>query len=363
MLRLVRLCLGTAVICVLAVAGVQSSTHASVARQQDTHARHQHRKGSLSYRKGSLSSSLAGWGSMRNKIISQRISADNAGLKLRGIVLSAWGPDPKSGKVIVFLTHYSWTAKRALLRRYGSTIVVYPHSTPQLTPADRYNDKPSFLGGDQIYDTSTEDTCTAGPIVVADGTSTDYALTAGHCTSDNGDRIATGDNWTMGYVTNRSCADNSLDVAAITPYWGYLTEVWGGGYDDTNPPEYQEDGSAFPHSPDLVTSDGSQSGEITGITVDYVNMSADSSCGNNLTDLTFAHKGTDTHCVIPGDSGGPWFQHEDGTSDVRIVGETQGYISPFEGHYECVYTQIGAIDSYYEAYVPTLSGTIRKPLK
>jgi hypothetical protein len=49
-----------------------------------------------------------------------------------------------------------------------------------------------------------------------------------------------------------------------------------------------------------------------------------------------------------GDSGGPWLQHEDGTSAVKTVGTTVGC----SGNTVAYYQQIGGIDSFFGVHVP-----------
>ena len=56
--------------------------------------------------------------------IKERLSADWQWLAERGVRLSQWGPDPVSGKVRVYLVHYSEDARQVLVNRYGQDIVV-----------------------------------------------------------------------------------------------------------------------------------------------------------------------------------------------------------------------------------------------
>jgi hypothetical protein len=295
-----------------------------------------------------LDSELAGWGSTTNKAITEQLAADSASLAKDGVSLSYWGPDPKSGKVAVHLAHYTDAARRVLLARYGNAIVVDRKSAPRFIPLDRYNDSPPFHGGDQIYDATANATCTEGPLVLGTGSGTPYMITAGHCTAGDGDRISTGNNWTEGYVANRRCAVNSIDAARVSAYWSYSYYIFGGPAGPmSSPPAYKEDGSAFPQPGDLVTSDGSQSGEITGLTVDAVNqMIRGTDCGTPIIEVTLFH-GSSGCPLIQGDSGGPMMQHEGGTNSVKIVG-----IIAASNSSECAYTQIGAIDSAFDNYVP-----------
>ncbi len=54
----------------------------------------------------------------------ERLRADQDWLGGQGIQLSQWGPDPDSGKVRVYLAHFSEAARQLLAERYGSAIIV-----------------------------------------------------------------------------------------------------------------------------------------------------------------------------------------------------------------------------------------------
>ncbi len=56
--------------------------------------------------------------------IMERLRADHEWLAGQGIQLSQYGPDPGSGKVRVYLEHYSDDARQVLVHRYGQDIVV-----------------------------------------------------------------------------------------------------------------------------------------------------------------------------------------------------------------------------------------------
>jgi hypothetical protein len=53
-----------------------------------------------------------------------RLSADREWLAGHGIQLSQFGPDPVSGKVRVYLAHFTELGRDLLIGRYGSAIVV-----------------------------------------------------------------------------------------------------------------------------------------------------------------------------------------------------------------------------------------------
>jgi hypothetical protein len=84
------------------------------------------------YQGMSLHTGHNGWGSPQNKTITEKIAADSEWLAGRGVELAQWGPDPVSGKVKVYLTHYTDAARQVLVDRYGDAIVVDPKSRPRL---------------------------------------------------------------------------------------------------------------------------------------------------------------------------------------------------------------------------------------
>jgi hypothetical protein len=75
-------------------------------------------------------------------------------------------------------------------------------------------------------------------------------------------------------------------------------------------------------------------------------------CGN-VVSLTAVHK-DGVKCSTPGNSGGPWIQHEANGNLVKIVGTHVGGINNYKGtgHKECFYEQIGAILRAFKGFVP-----------
>src|SRR6266568_1549785 len=63
----------------------------------------------------STAASLEGWGSSQTKQITSRIGFDQRVLAREGVQLTQWGPDACSGKVKVYLTHFSLAAARVLV--------------------------------------------------------------------------------------------------------------------------------------------------------------------------------------------------------------------------------------------------------
>ena len=71
-----------------------------------------------------------GWLSAQNEALSGRIADDQAYLAGHGIQLTEWGPDVRSGKTKIYLTHYTPAAARVLYARYGCGVVVATTSEP-----------------------------------------------------------------------------------------------------------------------------------------------------------------------------------------------------------------------------------------
>lgn len=125
-----------------------------------------------------------GWGSAINKSITERIDADARSLARQGVELTEWGPDWCSGKVKVYLNHYSRAAARILTAEYGSAIIISRLSMQPIIPLGRSGDTSPFAGGDFILTPLEE--CSGGPIVVANNTGDNRMLSAGHCDGVNG---------------------------------------------------------------------------------------------------------------------------------------------------------------------------------
>lgn len=327
-----------------------------------------------------------GWLSARNKELSGQFFADRRALQRMGIRITQWGPDSVSGKLRIYLTHYSRAAARALYNRYGQGILVSTRSMPRPAPANRSNNSAPFFGGDFINILDSLDSfCTGGPVVL-DASNADFMLTAGHCVAELGAPVFTSDPaqdqlQPMGTVTERSLCDGCLDVALITPNTGefFNPVVWGGqDSQGDNEPAYQEDGPDFP-SPsscpngaptgcagDTVTSDGAVTGEVEGITVFAVDQSVTFTDGITRTGLSEACSdvvvnpgggGNGFQCADDGpilsqegDSGGPWITHEAGSNfNVHVAGIDSG--SGLNGHV-AFYEQIGNIDALLGVHVP-----------
>jgi hypothetical protein len=306
-----------------------------------------------------LPASLKGWGSSENKNITHQISLDQRALARKGIRLTQWGPDPCSGKVKIYLTHYSRASARILITAYGSDVIVSHHSMPRPPIADRSNDTSPFNGGDFLT-FITLGVCTGGPVVELNGSAprdigASQVLTAGHCDTSLGDLVfrsnKNGDQGpAFGVISRSRLCNNCIDSAIIrhdSLGTRYNYSVWGGPPDSPSGTIYGEDGTAFPQPFDQVTQDSAFTGELSGLIVEDVNQSVTFSDGITRIDLTLVHGGETI--IHGGDSGGPWWQHEDGSSRVKIVGTTVGGSGEF-----AYYEQISRILSAWGAYVPTI---------
>jgi len=65
-----------------------------------------------------------GPGTPRNAEIMRQLAADRGWLAEHGAELGQWGPDLVSGKVRIYLAHYSEEARQVLIDRYGEEDIV-----------------------------------------------------------------------------------------------------------------------------------------------------------------------------------------------------------------------------------------------
>jgi hypothetical protein len=268
---------------------------------------------------------LAGWGpntarARTNEKVADRIEADLSWLTAKGVRLTQWGPDTATGKVKVYLTHYTASARNALLARYGSAVVVAGESRPRpVAVAGRRDDYPPFYGGDWI--STPVGYCTGGPIVHnSDGQA--RMLTAGHCAAKGATVKTNGQK--MGTVQRRKYAGSSSPGYDEEVVGGsYLGWVWGGGPSSAG--SYCQAGGKFVDTGANVANDGAKSGEVRNIRVtdtDLHIIESDDNGGLHLIEgVSEATKDAVTPVIHPGDSGAPVIQHESGAeSHVKIAG-------------------------------------------
>lgn len=317
-----------------------------------------------------------GWLSARNKDLSQRVTSDQARLRRQGIQLTEWEPDSRSGKIKIYLTHYTPAAAHSLYARYGCTVQVATVSEPIPTLTGRGDDAPPYSGGDYLWIPSAGGFCSGGPIV-RNSSGQLRMLIAGHCASGLGKFVyrsnASGqtDGPHMGNITQRSLCDNCIDAAVVddnSSGSSYSASVWGGS-GGTGTTSYTENGTAFPDpskcsggvpgcAADLVTNDSAFTGELTGLPVQAVNVTLNvcdpytSPC--SVITLIHLSKVSDGGATVAhdGDSGGPWVVHN-GSGTVAVAGvQSSGFCDPSGACSIAYYTQIGIIDSKFGETVP-----------
>jgi hypothetical protein len=323
-----------------------------------------------------------GWLSARNKDLSQRIALDQPRLRHQGIHLAQWGPDSRTGKIKIYLTHYTPAAAHSIYLHYGCAVAVATVSEPLPTVTGRGDDAPPYRGGDYLWIPSGGGFCTGGPIV-KNSSGQLRMLMAGHCASGLGKFVYRSgvslekNGPHMGNTTQRSFCNNCIDAAVVdndSSGSSYSASVWGGGSGGTGTTSYNENGTAFPDpskcsggvpgcAADLVTNDSAFTGELTGLPVQAVNVTINvcdpyiSSCSpqptNSIT-LTHLSEVSDGGIAVAhdGDSGGPWVVHN-GSGTVAIAGvQSSGNCDRSGACSVAFFTQIGAIDSQFDESVP-----------
>jgi hypothetical protein len=320
-----------------------------------------------------------GWLSARNEALSAHLDSDQPYLSRRGILLTEWEPDSMTGKIKVYLRHYSARAAQAMYARYGCAISVAKVSEPLGHVLGRGDDAAPYFGGDFIFvpggappgDVGVG--CSGGPIVL--NSAGEYRmLTAGHCTGALGnfvyrsDRDGQTNGPHMGNVTQRSWCNGCLDGAVVdndSSGSGYLPSVWGGG--DGGTPAYLENGIANPQPnlcpdgvpgcpADLVANDSAVSGEIDGLIVEAFN--ADMNVQDPFTGATFTlvhlSKATGSPGQViahEGDSGGPWIVRNGSSGTASIAGTTSA-CNDAAACTTVYFTEIGYLQTKFDFTVP-----------
>ena len=258
-------------------------------------------------------------------------------------MLREWGPDPITGKVMIYLAHYTPAAARLLAFRYGSSVLVSKQDMSVSVELNRRNDFAPYNGGDWL-----DVKCSSGPTVIDRSNGRTYTLSAGHC-AGLGATITT-HGQLMGKVVNRIYG--TMDVERIDDLGGgYNGSVWGGSATAANPGSYIEVGALFAQPGALVTNTSAASGEISGIRVVAVNQML-TIAGHTVTNLTKVYKNGAQICQ-GGDSGGPWIQRVGTTDQAKVVGTTvAGSGRVGTGFSTCYYQQINNTMSAFNSYVP-----------
>ena len=319
---------------------------------------------------------LNGWISARNEALSARIRSDQSYLSHHGIQLTEWEPDSISGKIKVYLTHYTARAAYAVYARYGCAVTVVHVSEPLAVLTGRGNDGAPYFGGDFIYIPGGGPGgawCTGGPIV-KNSSGQLRMLTAGHCAGDLGDFVYRSDRALqtngphMGNVTQRSWCNGCLDGAVVDASASgssYSASVYGGG--DNGTPSYTEDGIANPSpsncpggipgcAADLVANDSAFSGEIDGLPVQAFNVNVnvtDPYSGQTFTLVHLSKVSNNGNIVAhDGDSGGPWIVREGSSGKAAIAG-VQSACNNVSDCTVAYFTEIGYMQTKFDFTVPT----------
>lgn len=280
-----------------------------------------------------------GWIHPRNRQVTEQIDADEPSLAKQGAALTEWGPDPKTGKLIVYLTHYTPAAAALIVHKYGSNdVTVARHSRPLPHRYGRQTDRSPFYGGDRIKVPGGH--CTSAFAVVGVKSGKRYMLTAGHCAKKG--TIITTNGHTMGKVINRRFCDYCIDSEATNG--SYRPIIWGGGPNGNS--TYVLGGAHFPKKGTHVTMDGSYTGEITKANVTGFNRTVKFSDGVHTRYLSEVRKGG-TRLCHGGDSGGPVFQRLP-DHFVRVAGTIVGGNGTGT---TCYYQQITSIENWFNVWV------------
>jgi hypothetical protein len=142
---------------------------------------------------------------------------------------------------------------------------------------------------------------------------------------------------TLGTINTEYLDSQHFDAASISG--SFSPYVWG-----DNGATYNVVGTEKPVVGDLVTADGRVSGEVRDVKVESVDQTiyvAD--CGCNIYFATVATKTGATVCQV-GDSGGPWYVHNNTQSQIFAAGLQSAERQDENGDRDpsvCVYEQIG----------------------
>jgi Trypsin len=277
--------------------------------------------------------------------ISDKLLGAYSHLQAKGISLSEFGPDPSSGTVTVTVqkptasdmsalasargapvtsSNYNDEASAVLKQQVGAGITLQSQSdTGYWDPVARDSDTPAYYDGDLIYHVATGVTCTSGFNLVAPSGS-DWMVTAGHCANGI---------WKTHAATMGSTGINYL-LPASAPTTGndfQLTYLSGGGLGVTwvnGSNVAPVSGALFPAVGAAITFNGGVTGELRGNTVTGTTKTLCSKADptNPYTKAAFCATNqtvaSNPNGAIPchrGDSGGPVYQHTNG-SDVKAVG-------------------------------------------
>ncbi len=270
--------------------------------------------------------------------LTQTIASQAARLRVQGVRLAQWGPDPASNTVAITLQHYTPAAARALAARYGTGMVsVSRASRPALftSYADRFSDFPPFYGGDYIWNNAGVN-CTSGLAFVAHRSGNTYSLTAGHC---GGRSWYT--NTSTPYLFGRTSTNylrSGYDIESVRSDAAGL--VWS-----NTSTSYGVVGAISPSAGQRVSFDGAITGQVRGVTILHTNVCLEINYGGTeytACHIAIAEKQGTTVCE-QGDSGAPVYQHTAANfNNVEAVGIFVAGYGPARS-FLCAYEMIGPV--------------------
>ena len=214
--------------------------------------------------------------------------------KAKGVVMSSWGPDLDSNKVLVTLQTYSSDAAAQLIATYGSSVLAVSSSGESNTASSRTNDTSPFFGGNAITDNI--ENCTSWFSTKSNTSSTQYQFTALHCGGNKTWGVVNGG--TFG-TTSSSKWSGSVDAQSFKK--SGIASVWS---DPTGSSRPVNGISTTNTVGGLVCTDGVVDKEVCSvkITASGVSVTYES---HTVTDTVRAHQTAGHNAFSGGDSGGP----------------------------------------------------------
>jgi hypothetical protein len=219
----------------------------------------------------------------------------------------------------------------------GNGVVVLPAFSAAMSPVGRVGDTAPFSGGDAIYGGYYYAQCSSG-FAVKSSTGSPEMLTAGHCSIGTWYTTSLGSP-TLGTVNHQYFNNANGDDFETIAVSSVLGRVWANA-GSTHP----VNGRVIPAVGGTMAFDGSVTGEVTGNIVSEVNADEygiyDPFTGGSYDayNLVIAYSPTNSQICIGGDSGGPAYQRESGTSSVHAIGT----IVAEYGTDTCAVEEIGA---------------------
>jgi len=225
--------------------------------------------------------------------------------------------DPRSGRVILTVSHLEPRLASELVRRFGThdvAVRVNP-DRPDDAPQGRGNDSSPFYGGAAINVPASG--CTDAFSLY--GGSTNYMLTAGHCAPSGGSvstremsmgSVPSGsrESWTKGrgtvYMTGQTTYRGDIALITVSSTRSSTGRIYRGGATSTTSAPVGSMWSRRAQAGDRYCTGGSRSGEICGWTVDRARVDHRYSTGEVVRNAVVSSK-RKGWCVRPGDSGAP----------------------------------------------------------